>query len=392
MARKSFEIDVEPKILKWARETSGLSTEIVAKKMKLDIETVHKWENGEKKPTLVQLKRLSNIYKRPLAVFFLSECPKELPLPKDYRSLPKIQPKPFSQKTLLAIRQARRLQNIAIELSKLTERRIVSDIKKIDLKDDPESTANSIREWLQVSIDDQIKWKNERIAFMEWKKSIEKKGILVFQLKMPIDETRGFSFTDGEIPVIVINETDVTNAKIFTLFHELGHILLHKGGLCDLEDESLLSDEDAKIEIFCNHFAGALLVSKEALLKHDIVKKHYGLSKWSDDELNKLAKYFKVSKEVILRRLLILGLVDLKFYNEKREEWKLQTQGLLEKKKKGGRANPPKRCIQEIGGVLVSLILDSYRKDIITYSDVADYLFIRTKYIPKVEELVEGYI
>jgi len=392
MARRSFEIDVEPKILKWARETSGLSPETVANRMNLDSETIYKWENGEKKPTLSQLKRLSNLYKRPLAVFFLSECPKEPPLPKDYRSLPKIHPKPFSQKTLLAIRQARRLQNIAIELSKLTERKSASDIIKINLEDDPEAAARRVRDWLNVSIDNQIKWKNESIAFIEWKKNIERKGILVFQLKMPIDETRGFSLTDSEIPVIVVNEADAVNAKIFSFFHELGHILLHKGGLCDLKDESLLSAEDANIEVFCNHFAGALLVPKDVLLKHDIVKNHYGLSKWSDDELSKLAKYFKVSKEVILRRLLILDLVDLNFYYEKREEWELQAQSLLEKKKKGGRANPPKRCLQEIGGVLVSLILDSYRKDIITYSDVADYLFIRTKYIPKVEKLVEGYV
>jgi hypothetical protein len=87
---------------------------------------------------------------------------------------------------------------------------------------------------------------------------------------------------------------------------------------------------------------------------------------------------------------VILGLASLALYKKKREEWQLQTKELLKKRKKGGRANPPKKCLQENGAPIVSLVLDSYRKDKITYSDVADYLSIRLKHIPKVEHLLEG--
>jgi len=390
MPRKSFEVNIKPKILKWARETVGFNYEEVSKRVSVTPDTILKWESGEKNPTLVQLKKLSKVYKRPLAAFFLSEPPKEPPLPKDYRSLPANQIKPFSLKTRLAIRRARRLQKLALELSEITERKIATHLKKIYSTDPPEDVALSVRKWLGITIEDQFEWKNETQAFMEWKKAIENQGILIFQMPMPLDETRGFSLTDGEIPAIVLNETDAINARIFSLFHELGHILLNEGGLCDMGEDFASSTESTSLEIFCNHFAGAILVPKTILLNHPLVKPISKTSVWLDDDLRNIARDFKVSKEVILRRLVILDLASLTFYKKKRDEWQLQTKELMKKRKKGGRANPSKKCLQENGTPIVSLVLNSYRKDKITYSDVADYLSIRLKHVPKVEHLLEG--
>lgn len=384
MPRKSLEIIVEPKVLIWSRESMGLSTQEVAKKIKVSKDTVSKWESREKKPTLNQIEKLAKLYKRPLAVFFLSEPPEEPPLPKDFRTLPLDKIKPFSLQTRLAIRRARRLQSLSLELAKSLNREMIPRIDRANLSDNPEIVAIRTREQLKVEIQTQFSWENENEAFNEWEKTIEKCGILVFQISMPLEETRGFSLTDG-LPVIVLNYRDSMHGKIFSLFHEYAHLLLNNSGVCNMEDQNYLSGEAKAIEKFCNHFAGAFLVPKDALLNHELIRVIHP-SDWPDEILERLAKSFKVSREVILRRLLILELTTEDFYKRKRKEWG-------EIKLKGwGRPNPPKKCIQENGIPFVSLVLESHREEKITYSDVADYLSIRTKHLPKIEELIGGKV
>jgi len=380
MSRKSLEIFVEPKVLIWARESMGLSIQAVAKKLKVSEDIVSKWESKQKKPTLNQIEKFAKLCKRPLAVFFLSEPPEELPLPKDFRTLPPEKRKPFSLATRLAIRRARRLQSLASELAKSLNRELISRIGRISLSDDPEVVTLRMREQLNVEVQTQFNWEDENEAFNEWKKMMERCGILVLQIGMPLEETRGFSLTDG-LPVIVLNYRDSIHGRIFSLFHEYAHILLNNCGVCNMEDQDHLTDEAISVEKFCNHFAGAFLVQKGALLDHDLIRGRY-LSECSDEMLGKIAKSFKVSREVILRRLLILGLTPEDFYRRKREEWEER------RPIRWGHHNPPKRCIQENGVPFVSLVLESHKEEKITYSDVADYLAIRTKHLPKIEELI----
>lgn len=390
MPRKSLETIVEPKVLVWARESVGLGIQEVAKRLPTSEDTVRKWESGQKRPTLVQLEKLARtIYKRPLAAFFLSEPPKEPPLPKDFRTLPSDKRKPFSPKTRLAIRRARRLQSLASELAKSLNRKIITEINRANLSDDPEVVAGRIRMQLGVEIQMQFSWKNEGEALNEWKKVIEKHGVFVFQLSMALEETRGFSLTEGEFPTIVLNLRDAINGRIFSLFHEYGHLLLNDSGICDMGDQEYLSGEEKSIERFCNHFAGALLVPKDALINHELIKEVKFSLEQSDEVLKKLAGDFKVSQEVILRRLVILGFATGDFYKRKREEWGVKG----EQRQKGwGPLNPPKKCIQENGVPFVSLVLETRSEQKITYKDVADYLAIRLKYLPKVEQLIGGKI
>ena len=127
---------------------------------------------------------------------------------------------------------------------------------------------------------------------------------------------RGFSIGLIPLPCIVVNGRDGILARIFTLIHEFIHILLHIDGICDLFDES--NDEEKKrIEQFCNYVAGAILVPAEYLLLENQVH-HYKIDeKWADKDIEELANKYKVSREVIVRRLLIRGRVTQSFYREK---------------------------------------------------------------------------
>ena len=96
-----------------------------------------------------------------------------------------------------------------------------------------------------------------------------------------------------------------------------------------------------------------------------------------------------MSKEVILRRLVIFELASRKYYERKHNEWEAR---IIRQQERGGggKRNRAKECISKNGTPFVSLVLESYRKEKITRSDIADYLDIRLKYVPQVELLLEA--
>ncbi|MCK4820762.1 ImmA/IrrE family metallo-endopeptidase [bacterium] len=391
MASRFVKVPVAPSILTWARESLGMDIQEISKRLKVSKHSVSEWESGQKSPTLIQLQKLATIYKRPLAAFFLPKPPKESPLPNDFRTLSGEERKPVSSQTRLAIRRARRIDSLVAELSVSLNRDIKVQVARANLSDDPEVLAARIREDLRVGIMDQLGWKDEAEALKEWIRSLENLGVLVFQMKMPLNEARGFSLTDGTFPIIVLNSMDSRTAKAFTLFHEYAHVVTNEGGICDLEDIHNLGDEARLLERFCNHFAGAVLIPQDSLLNHDLVRSVGHLPEWPNNILSKLAKDFKVSQEVVLRRLLILGRTEEYFYRQKREDWKSEL-AEIRRKRKGGWQDPSRECLRENGVPFVSLVLDTFREEKITYSDVADYLSIRVKHLSKVEQFVRGMI
>jgi len=380
---QSFEAQVEPSVLVWARESAGRTIDKVALKLDVDEHLIKNWESGNEKPTFNQLRILSYYYKRPISAFLLSEPPKE-PLLHDFRELPGEKKVSLQPKTRFAMRRARRLQSLAVELKGEIHNDKFNKI--LDMNDvDPESFANNVRNALGIDILKQSEWKKDIDALNKWVKTIEALDILVLQLSMPIEDARAFSFTDGGIPVIAINTQDAINARIFSLFHELGHVLLNKGGVCDLsidwENIHGGSIPVKDLEVFCNHFAGAILVPKKDLLNHALVIGKTKQDQWSNRSLGTLANDFKVSREVVLRRLLIFDIVSEEFYKDKRAEWRNKPS----KKPGGGGQDIAKLCIQRNGSPFVSLILESFRNKNITKSDVADYLDINLKHLPNVE-------
>jgi Zn-dependent peptidase ImmA (M78 family) len=198
-----------------------------------------------------------------------------------------------------------------------------------------------------------------------------------------MDEARGFSLMGEGIPVIVLNARDSLRAQTFSLFHECAHLMLNNFGVCDMKEGKHISAEVSKVEQFCNHLAGALAVPATLLQVHPEVAQLRPNSRVSDEVLATLSIHFKVSQEVTLRRLVMIGKASKEWYNSRRRQWEKEY-----KKQQGGRSNPPQKCIRENGTTFVSLVFDALRDNRITYRDVADYLGVRVKYLPKVEQLV----
>ena len=382
MSSKSFNVSVEPSVLIWARESIGMSIDAVVKKIKgITINTIKEWEkkDGAVKPTFAQIEKLSTVYKRPLSAFLLPAPPKEPPFPKDFRTLPSKEKQSLNPKTYLAIRKARRFQYSAIELIKESG----EESKKISIRanrsDNPEILAEEVRAQFGIKeFPSRVSFTKEA-ALNEWVKILENNGILVFQISITMNkEIRGFSLIDEDAPAIVLSRSDETSAKIFTLFHELAHLLLREGGICDLES-------DISHEKFCNHFSGAFLAPKDKLLNHSIVKANAETREWPENLLMDIARDFNVSAEVVLRRLLILGLTTREYYLKKHEEWKSKYKKPFGRKDKKTEI---KICLQERGKKYTSMVFDAYEHKRIDEMRVADYLGLTSDKIPKVKEAI----
>ena len=379
-----------PKLLVWARESVGLSIEEVALKIKKDAETIIKWETGEAKPTVAKLRDLARIYKRPLAIFYLSKPPKSFKPLNDYRRLLGDVEHHILPELRFAIRDAYERRELVIELYEEIESEILSFPLKAKLNDDPEILAVKIRNILKADIKSQSGLR-EGQAFNYWRDKLENHGVLTFQAPgINTQHMRGFSISEFPFPVIVVNIKD-KYGRIFTLFHELTHILLHESGICDLRHISDLPLEKREVEILCNHVAGAVLVPKDILLNDEVVIKRESGGEWKDNEINLIARKFTVSREVILRRLLIFGKTSNDFYEYKREQYQKEFLQRQEKEKKQQKEIRIPRSVlipARTGHLFIRLILNSYYQDKITLNDVSDYFNVKIKHISKIEEKV----
>jgi len=375
---KSMTVEVNPVVIKWLRESSGWNIEEVSKRLGTALEIISEFETGKKSPTLTQLRVLSELYKRPLGSFFLSKPKEEKPLPKDYRFLPN-RANVFDKKTILAIRRSRSLQSIGKELSLNIRYETVIKTKKAALIDNPELIAAEYRELFDLSFEKQRKFKDAYKLFGYLRDVLEDSNVLVFQFSMPIEDARGFALADESPSIVVINSKDSIEARLFTLMHEFGHILLGET-VIDIPDESLVNRDS--IERWCNTFSASFLLPKQSA--EELFKEYQGRLV-ETETLNSLSRKYKVSKAVLLVKMLELNYISrqefdnvLARYVPKEGEKKTK-----EKKKKIG-VTSDQRCLSEMGNKFVSLVANNFDKDFITYSDALSYLSIKSKNFDKV--------
>lgn len=379
----SVEANVKPELLIWARKSAGFDMPLAAKKMNIKPEKLQSWENGTAKPTVIQLRHLAEIYKRPIAVFYLASAPKGVEVLHDFRLLPKGKP-PYSPELLYEIRHAQNRRKIALELFESLSMEARNLSVKAESSEPPVTVAARIRNFLNISIEEQLSLKNHYDALGYWKDAIESKDILVFQASgIPVDDMRGFSISTQPLPVIVLNIKDSPFARIFTLIHELTHILIGREGICDLHEDK------AGIEVYCNAVAGLTLVPDSWLHQQPEVIRHREKTvAWSDIEIKDLANRVKVSRQVILRRLLTLGLISDSIYQQKHGLY--TEQALQAAKTESGFAPPSTMAVATSGNLFSRLVLSGYHQEKITGSDVSDYLSVRLKHLPKIETAVLG--
>lgn len=376
-------IPINPKILIWARKTAGISILETANRIGKSIDTIEAWEAGTDAPTYIQLEKLAyQIYKRPLALFFFPNPPNEVTPEQSFRTLPAIEIEKLPPRINFLIRKARVLQENLKELHVNTSKTQGSILENIDINIDQPITyiTKKVRDYIGVSIEDQTRFSSVEKAFKIWRDRIESCGIYIFKEAFKENNFSGFCLYDIEFPIIYINNSQPATRQIFTLFHELAHLLFKTGGL-DLRNDSFLKNltgENQKIEVLCNQFAGAFLVPQ------DHFNKQLSNLSISDYTIEKLAELYKVSRLVILRRLFDKDLISKSFFEQKMSHW-----NVLPKAKNG---NSGGNYFNNIGVYLSKmyseLAFSKYYKNQISEIQLAAYLNIKPKGIPELESRI----
>ena len=316
---------INPAMLRWARERAGYtSVEQVAIRMKRPQAEIEAWESGSEFPTWRQLERLArDCYHRPTAIFFLTAPPDEQIPGAEFRHLPETALSDLEPDTWLAIRQARARQLDLAELAPFdvtSERLIVRDLADSATPATADTLAATARDYLKVSLNDQMGWKSVEDALDNWRDAVQSAGIWVFKRRFKQKDVAGFCLHDSQRPLVYLNNGQPKVRQIFTLFHELAHLLFEFNHL-ERSDIGYYLDSldgyDRDVEIACNRFAGEFLVPTSHFREFAGPLVAAGLN---DDILNRLAWRYGVSREVALRKCLNQAWIDQRLYNEKVQE------------------------------------------------------------------------
>jgi Zn-dependent peptidase ImmA (M78 family)/DNA-binding XRE family transcriptional regulator len=391
---------VKPALLIWARESAGYTPGEAARRLNVAEEKLAAWETGSASPTIGQLQSMAAAYKRPLSVLYLQTVPRDFQVMRDFRRLPGSGIRRFSPELAQEIRIAQQRRELALELFAETGDKPTRFRLSATLEEDPDAIGERIRHALHITNNDRAEWRRNPdgyAAFNAWRAQIETLGVLVFQsARVSSEEVSGFAVAERVLPVIVITKSDTPpTRRTFSLLHEFAHLMLRLSGVSELDVDAARPPEDQKVEVFCNRVAAATLVPKEQFLAEELVALHgAGKDDWTDAIISTLARNYSVSREAIVRRLLTLQRTTKAFYERKRqqyaEEFRQQRSAERERARESGEqffTNPSRDAISQIGRPLVQMILASYYQERLSLSDVSGYLGIRTRHVPRLEDL-----
>ena len=299
-------VDVNPQVLRWARKRAGMETATLANRFP----RYREWESGAARPTLRQLERLAGTVHASVGYFFLPEPPEEqLPIP-DFRTVANKRSGRPSVNLLDTVYLCQQRQDWYRNFARMEGEDPLPFVGSATPAGSVKSTAAEMGAVLGFNLEERrsaTTWSDALRRFIEQADAL---GVLVMvngvvgnnaSRKRDPDEFRGFALADDLAPLIFVNGADTKAAQMFTLAHELAHLWLGESALSDVE---ATSEPSHAVEVWCNRVAAELLVPMELL------RREYRRRQDLRDELNRLARRFKVSTLVVLRRVFDAGEID----------------------------------------------------------------------------------
>lgn len=292
-------VEVNPKLLRWACERAGFDVA----GMEQRFPRLGAWERGETQPTLKQVEAFAKATYTPVGYLFLQEPPVEkVPIP-DFRTVDNEHvghPTPDLLDTIYVCQQR---QEWYRDYARSMGEKPLGFVGSTNIQNDVVATAASIRTALGFDVEARRRMPTWTDALRHFIDQADVLGILVMcngvvhnnnYRHLDPDEFRGFAIADSLAPLVFINGADTKSGQMFTLAHELAHIWIGESAISDAQPASI---PEQIVERWCNQVAAELLVPLA------ILRKEYSPSAKLKVEVERLAKRFKVSTLVILRRI-----------------------------------------------------------------------------------------
>ena len=299
-------ININPEMLIWAIERVGHNVDVfLARNPK-----VADWIAGIKKPTLKSLEDFAKRLYVPFGYLFLNEPPEEeCPIPF-FRSATNRQNNINIYDTVLAMQERQDWLSNYLRSEGFERLEFVGGVDPNF--EDIDSTCIKLSRLLNLPINWAAEFRTVDDAIKSLTQRIEDMGIIICfngvvgfnnNRVIPVKECRGFALIDDYCPFIFVNNKDAKQAQVFTILHELVHILIgYSAGYGDDDTET----QQTSLELFCDKVAASFLVPKSLLLEEwEKLGENYDI----------LTKRFKVSRYVIARRAKEIGLIsETRFY------------------------------------------------------------------------------
>ena len=292
-------------VLRWAAERARLDDFALVKRFR----KWPLWLSGEAQPTLRQIEDFARMTHTPFGYFFLPEPPRmELPVP-DFRSLRDAPVREPSIDLLDTVYLCQRRQDWFREYARINGLPPVPFVGEVRVGDVPEAVAAKLRDTLDLSVTERQTLPTWTDALRQLIARTEDAGVLVMassivgansHRKLDVDEFRGFALADHLAPLVFLNAGDSKAAQMFSLAHELAHLALGQSSISDAEAGRV---PERTTERWCNKVAAELLMPLAAM--REAVQREAAI----EQEIQRLARLFKVSTLVALRRLFDAGLM-----------------------------------------------------------------------------------
>lgn len=389
---RSIDALVTPSVMEWARKKAGYDIPGAASKIGRPEEDIMQWESGELRPTLAQARKAAEVYRRSLAVFYLSDPPKELPTLRDFRHLPGDRSLGYSPELSRLVREIEYRQRWLRDWLAEEEAAPLEFIGDASTSLPAAEVAEMIRSYLGITTGEQLSCSTRNEALNLWIDKAEKVGINICREGgIETEEARGFVFTDEYAPFILLNNDDSKAGRLFTLAHELAHLWINVSGISNLSGLGTegTSEED-RIEIFCNRVASFALLDNAAFTwlwaeqtSGDSV----------EEKIRKISDRAKVSEEVIARRLLDSAHISISDYHDLQRKFFLRWKGIKDKEKARQKAketrggpSPHLLRVHRNGRSFTQTVLSSYFNEMISGSEASRLLHAKVNNFGKVAE------
>jgi Zn-dependent peptidase ImmA (M78 family)/transcriptional regulator with XRE-family HTH domain len=375
-------ITINPSLLAWAREESGYDVDRVAKRLQVREDRVAEWEKGERQPTFRQVELLARFFHRPLSIFFMARPPQLPPLATEYRRLPDVEPGHESPELRLALRQMLTRRESALNLMGELGESIPEFSLRANLSETPAVVGQRLRQATGVTLETQLGWSNEWEAWREWREAVDNLGVLVFQFaKVSLKEVRGLALLRTPMPVAGINGKELPEAKAFTLFHEVVHLMLAAGNEeAAAATERRRGDDWLAVERFAEMVASHTIAPDDAL--RDLIGRMGMLrATWDIDNVRRVAKKFRLTPLAMATRLRESGYINWTQYNAWREQWQAYVATLPPRR--GGFATPVQKAVNRAGQPFARLVLEALSANRITPVDASRYLDLKFEHFNK---------
>lgn len=300
-------IDLQPRLLEWARERAGLTAETLAEKLAVSAEKVAAWEQ-DGRITYRQAEKLASVTHTAFGYLFLAESPDErLPIP-DLRTVGSVAAGRPSPDLLDVIYQSQRRQEWFRDYQIAEEGAELEFVGSTPVGSSVKAAAAAIHKRLNFHPSESKETSLDGVL-RDFGEAVEVAGILVVRAGIVGNNTRrtlnpqefrGFALVDAFAPLVFVNAADFKAAQIFTLAHELAHVWAGESALSNLENT--LVPEHQRVEWFCNAVAAEYLVPLEGL-KAQLRNLHGDPAQ----VVEALRRHYRVSELVIIRRLYDAG-------------------------------------------------------------------------------------